>query len=553
MAIESIFLSTLQTDHTDVSITISTMAEENHSLEEFGDWESDDEELSVKSLFDESRHGSIQAQMDHDAAKWGFSLFDAARAVGMGDLSTIMLVNLIRRRVVELGAGGVGVDAAFVAKLNLEIAERTFLGNEEFMVPVLENDQLLYLLQDALGMAGDYSDEDEVGIVGGAGGVRGEGSAGSAVGTTSDTIATAAAIDTLKLEVNKYKSIITALATEAGTEGSPESQSLTVPNDGYYFESYSQLSIHETMLRDAPRTGAYAAALATPGFLKDKVVLDVGCGTGILSMLAARAGAKKVIGVDLSSMIEQSRKIVDRNGLGDVVTLLQGRMEEVSLPSAADEVDVIVSEWMGYGLYFENMVSSVLHARKEYLAPGGVMMPSHAMLYLEAMATHGSDDRVSWWSDVYGFDMSPCSWMLTREAQVQFVAAKDICSHRECIHTLDMLTAEEDDLDFQVQFGLQITTSGPVRGVVISFDVDFRMPGGAPSVTLSTGAQAADTHWKQTALWLRPELVEQWKAGDVMRGTLHYQRHATNLRDYDIVLSWEGVGSGLHTQSYSLC
>ena len=526
------------------------MAEENHSLEEFVDWESDDEELSVKSLFDESRHGTIKAQMDHDAAKWGFSLFDAARSVGMGDLSTIMLVNFIRRRVVELGASGVGVDAAFVAKLNLEIAERTFLKNEEFMIPVLESDQLLYLLQDALGMAGDYSDEDEVGIVGGRGGVRGEASAGSAA-PASDIIATVSAIDSLKLEVNKYKSIITALATEAGTE---EAQSLTVPNDGYYFESYSQLSIHETMLRDAPRTGAYAAALATPGFLKDKVVLDVGCGTGILSMLAARAGAKKVIGVDLSSMIEQSRKIVDRNGLGDVVTLLQGRMEEVSLPPAVDGVvDVIVSEWMGYGLYFENMVASVLHARKEYLAPGGVMMPSHAMLYLEAMAPQGSDDRVSWWSDVYGFDMSPCSWMLTREAQVQFVAAKDICSHRECIHTLDMLTAEEEDLDFQVQFGLQITTSGPVRGVVISFDVDFRMPGEAPTVTLTTGAQAPDTHWKQIALWLRPEVVEQWKAGDVMRGTLHYQRHATNLRDYDIVLSWEGVGSGLHTQTYSLC
>jgi ribosomal protein L11 methylase PrmA len=74
-------------------------------------------------------------------------------------------------------------------------------------------------------------------------------------------------------------------------------------------------------------------------------VLDVGCGTGILSMFAAQAGAKHVYAVDCSSIIEQARCIVESNGFKDKVTLIRGKMEEIELP--VPQVDIIVSEWMG--------------------------------------------------------------------------------------------------------------------------------------------------------------------------------------------------------------
>lgn len=140
-------------------------------------------------------------------------------------------------------------------------------------------------------------------------------------------------------------------------------------NEAYYFNSYSSLHIHEIMLKDTVcgsrasfcvprkhnpndfllvvirwwllgtadavqvRTEAYRdAILRNAPLFKDKVVLDVGCGTGILSMFAARAGAKQVIGVDNSGIIDHAANIVAANGLDGVVTLIQGKIEDVKLP-----------------------------------------------------------------------------------------------------------------------------------------------------------------------------------------------------------------------------
>ncbi len=114
------------------------------------------------------------------------------------------------------------------------------------------------------------------------------------------------------------------------------------------------------------------AILDNKNIFKDKIVLDVGCGSGILSMFAAKAGAKLVIAVDMSNIIEQAIHIARENEYQDKIVFLRGKLEEVKLP--VEKVDIIISEWMGYFLLFESMLDSVLYARDKYLQPlTGVM------------------------------------------------------------------------------------------------------------------------------------------------------------------------------------
>jgi type I protein arginine methyltransferase len=99
------------------------------------------------------------------------------------------------------------------------------------------------------------------------------------------------------------------------------------------------------MLKDKVRTKTYRKAIYDNKHLfKDKVVLDIGCGTGILSLFAAKAGAKKVYGVDLSEIIHQARTIVKANRYENIITLIQGKVEDIILP--VDSVDIIISEWV---------------------------------------------------------------------------------------------------------------------------------------------------------------------------------------------------------------
>lgn len=138
------------------------------------------------------------------------------------------------------------------------------------------------------------------------------------------------------------------------------------------------------MLRDSSRTSTYKKAIFDNAHLFDgKIVLDIGCGTGILSIFAAKAGARHVYAVDCSDIIHTAADIVKINGLEGKITLLKGKIEDIELP--VEKVDIILSEWQGFFLLAENMLSSVIYARKKYLAPDGFLLPEKATIYLAAV------------------------------------------------------------------------------------------------------------------------------------------------------------------------
>ncbi len=83
--------------------------------------------------------------------------------------------------------------------------------------------------------------------------------------------------------------------------------------------------------------------------------------------------------------------------------VIRGKVEDITLPDGITQVDVIISEWMGYALLYESMLDSVLHARDRFLRPEGVMAPSQTkMMFGLCEAGDILKERITFWGDIYG-------------------------------------------------------------------------------------------------------------------------------------------------------
>ncbi len=136
------------------------------------------------------------------------------------------------------------------------------------------------------------------------------------------------------------------------------------------------------MLQDHVRTQLYRdAIILNPTDFKGKVVMDVGAGSGILSLFAAQAGASKVYAIEASRSAENARKLIKANGFEKVITVLESRIEDLTPEQIPEgKVDVIVSEPLGTFLLNERMLETYVIARELFLKPDGRMFPARADL-----------------------------------------------------------------------------------------------------------------------------------------------------------------------------
>lgn len=157
------------------------------------------------------------------------------------------------------------------------------------------------------------------------------------------------------------------------------------------------------MLRDTPRQEAYRNAVMRNKYLfKNKIVLDVGAGTGILSIFCAQAGASKVYAVEASNLSSIARNIVIENNVQEIVEVYHCKIEDFELQEPSSKVDIIISEWMGFYLLHEGMLDSVIYARDKFLKNDGLMIPSCATIYISPCSI---PSRFSDWENVSGISM----------------------------------------------------------------------------------------------------------------------------------------------------
>eukprot|EP01123_Difflugia_compressa_P011411 TRINITY_DN453_c3_g1_i1.p1 TRINITY_DN453_c3_g1~~TRINITY_DN453_c3_g1_i1.p1 ORF type:complete len:451 (-),score=91.20 TRINITY_DN453_c3_g1_i1:6-1271(-) len=301
--------------------------------------------------------------------------------------------------------------------------------------------------------------------------------------------------------------------------------------EGDYFNSYAHFGIHYDMINDSVRTDAYRDfILGNPDLFHDKVVLDVGCGTGILSMFAAKAGARLVIAVDNSDIIHTAEKIALQNNFKNI-HFIKNKVELIENLPDLDSVDIIISEWMGYCLLFECMLSSVLVARDRWCGSKGLVFPNVATMALCGFSSNELyHKKMGFWDNVYGFVMSPVKQEVVEEAQIENVPQKAIITNTCSFKSFDIQKMSLSDSDFSSPFALkvgEISSEQKFHGFVCYFDIDFNNC--KKPVSFSTGPFTKDTHWHQTVLLL-PSSISVSQNDDIVGNfTIKRKKHLRTI------------------------
>ena len=236
------------------------------------------------------------------------------------------------------------------------------------------------------------------------------------------------------------------------------------------------------MVGDRVRMDAYAAAIARavrPG----SVVLDIGAGTGVFSLLACRAGARRVYAVEPGDAIHAAREIARENGMADRIQLIQGVSTEIGLPERAD---VIVSDLRGALPLFQHHVASIADARARLLAPGGTLIPrADTLRAAPVQAAEAYGRVVGPWEGVAGLRMTAARRMAVN-GWIKASLPPDALLAEPCTWAvLDYRTLAEPDV--RAAPAWTMARAGTAHGLSLWFDAEL-----AEGIGYSTGPGAPE-------------------------------------------------------------
>jgi precorrin-6B methylase 2 len=247
------------------------------------------------------------------------------------------------------------------------------------------------------------------------------------------------------------------------------------------------IDYHRSLIADELRTTAYRRAIARtvrPG----DVVLDIGCGSGILSFFACEAGAAKVYAVDRGGMAGIAQFLSRHLGLRERVTVLRDESTAIELPQRAD---VLVTETMGPLGLDENILGSVLDARKRLLRPDARIIPERIVLTMvpvEARELH--DKHVAWFNEPrHGLDLTPLRTFASNSLLFYSLPAEARLAVPATMVDVDLTTFDTTLAEGRTTF--TATRAGLVHGFALWFTAAL-----CGDITLSNEIHGA-TDWAQ--------------------------------------------------------
>ncbi|MBF0446436.1 MAG: 50S ribosomal protein L11 methyltransferase, partial [Magnetococcales bacterium] len=269
----------------------------------------------------------------------------------------------------------------------------------------------------------------------------------------------------------------------------------------------TQYDDYYSMMSDTIRMRAYSEAINStvkPG----DVVVDLGCGTGILSFLALKAGAKKVYAIEKSDAIELAKAIAQHNGFTDSIEFINENSKDVTLPQKAD---ILLSETLGSFGLDENTLDFTIDARDRFLKEDARLIPQGLELFLAPATAPHCNRKIEFWRSVEGVDFSPAREIFGRKLMVETIKPRNLLTKPLSYAQVDLYTANSRTIQNKLLFKFQYP--GDVHGIGGWFNLAL-----TDTIHLTTAPGKPETHWKQAFFPILEQI--QVIAGDVLELTM---------------------------------
>mmetsp|Transcript_35310 Transcript_35310/g.75237 ORF Transcript_35310/g.75237 Transcript_35310/m.75237 type:complete len:609 (+) Transcript_35310:76-1902(+) len=321
-----------------------------------------------------------------------------------------------------------------------------------------------------------------------------------------------------------------------------------------------------TLITDPALAKAFLTVLTSDpsSSLKGRMVLNSACGAGVLSCLCAKLGASTVVAVDISlKALELAHSLLQRNpDTTEAVKLLRGNAAEGSI-GGSPSVDVLFSERWISELYYSPAMIDLLEARQRNLKPGGMVVPSHARLLLEAVdySEEQAVDAALWkgpLSMLAGLDVSPLA-PDPPSMEITKVSKSRVTSPAFCLADLSLATASPSQaLLNSVPFELELKSGSQMSGLALRVEAPICAQTDSEErlsvvLRLSTCCTEGFEPLRISSAehpHVRGQISTSWAAGGCLRVSIHLDSPSSVVGDFLIPPSAddgeEGDGDGDH-------
>ena len=240
------------------------------------------------------------------------------------------------------------------------------------------------------------------------------------------------------------------------------------------------------MLADKVRMDAYRQAIFKT-VKPDDVVVDLGAGTGLLSIWAIQAGASKVYAIEKTDAIDLARRIAVANNCIDKIVFINENSMDTVLP---EKVDVLLSETLGSFGVDENTLPFIIDARNRFLKKGGTLIPHQLDIYAAAVEDTHSYQKLDFWRHIPDINFTPAFDLFSQKIMIETVDKKGLLSEPVLIASLDLNILT--DSSFAACVHMHIKKAGTLHGVAGWFYAQL-----CNDVSIDTSPFKPSTHWQQ--------------------------------------------------------